>query len=122
MLCRPLQCLTCGLPASAAVACTGVSILLSYASTSITVWSPCRVGIYRNCSAGAPVREPAKRNGPATSLNDQPEVNGEGPARNKARGIRRTPVDRKRPDTTREDPTGNQARVTGRTPIERKLF
>ena len=78
----------------------GVSILLSYASTSITVCSPCRVGIYSNSSASAPVREPAKRNGPATSRDDQPDVNGEGPARNKARGTRRTPVDRKRPDTT----------------------
>ena len=79
------------------------------------------VGIYRNSSAGAPGRGPAKRNGPETSRDVRPEVNREGPARNKARGNGRTRVERKRSATTREDPTGKQARVTGRTPIERKL-
>ena len=79
------------------------------------------VGIYRNSSAGAPGRGPAKRNGPETSRDVRPEVNREGPARNKARGNGRTRVERKRSATTREDPTGKQAGVTGRTPIERKL-
>ena len=80
----------------AAVACTGVSILLSYASTSKSVCSPCRVGIYRNSSAGARGREAAKTNGPETSRNDRPYVNRDGPARNKARGTGRAPVERKR--------------------------
>ena len=56
------------------------------------------VGIYRNSSAGAPGRGPAKRNGPQTSRDDRPEVNREGPARNKARGTGRTPIEYRRHD------------------------